>query len=89
MEPENAHHQHHLQDQLLGSSSSSSLPISPCYGVSSTHSWTPTTAFILQDNQQNSEVLVQDVQYIRHSYHFSFLSHGCLVAAKFERCLEV
>ncbi|XP_012444864.1 transcription factor bHLH110 [Gossypium raimondii] len=42
MEPENAHHQHHLQDQLLGSSSS--LPISPCYGVSSTHSWTPTTA---------------------------------------------
>ncbi|XP_052877268.1 agamous-like MADS-box protein AGL21 [Gossypium arboreum] len=44
---------------------------------------------ILQDNQQNSEVLVQDVQYIRHSYHFSFLSHGCLVAAKFERCLEV
>lgn len=47
MESENVHHhqhQHQLQDQFVGSSSSSfsSLHIPPCYGVSSTHSWTPT-----------------------------------------------
>ncbi|KAK9023174.1 hypothetical protein V6N11_003401 [Hibiscus sabdariffa] len=42
MESENPHHQHQLQDQLVGLSSS--LPISPCYGVSSTHSWTPSVA---------------------------------------------
>ncbi|XVE94658.1 hypothetical protein REPUB_Repub02eG0027700 [Reevesia pubescens] len=44
MESENVHHQHHqLQDQLVGSSS---LPILPCYGVSSNHSWTQTSPSI-------------------------------------------
>ncbi|XP_022772148.1 transcription factor bHLH110-like [Durio zibethinus] len=43
MESENVHHQRQLQDQLAGSSS---LPIPPCYGVASTHSWTPTPSNI-------------------------------------------
>ncbi|XP_039032455.1 transcription factor bHLH110-like [Hibiscus syriacus] len=45
MESENPHHQHHqLQDQLARPSSS--LHISPCYGVSSSHAWTPTAPSI-------------------------------------------
>ncbi|XP_039032946.1 transcription factor bHLH110-like [Hibiscus syriacus] len=39
MESENPHHQHQLQDHLVGPSSS--LSISPRHGVSSSHSWTP------------------------------------------------
>ncbi|XVF36061.1 hypothetical protein REPUB_Repub19eG0026000 [Reevesia pubescens] len=54
MESENVHHQYHqLQDQLIVGSSSS-LPISPCYGVSSTHSWTPTSpSFTLNTSDFN------------------------------------
>ncbi|XP_038991459.1 transcription factor bHLH110-like [Hibiscus syriacus] len=56
MESENPHHQHQLQDQLVGLSSS--LPISPCYGVSSTHSWTPTTPSITLNNPNyNGDIL--------------------------------
>ncbi|KAF8410560.1 hypothetical protein HHK36_003091 [Tetracentron sinense] len=36
MEPANLHHQHHLQEQLIGSSS---LPTSSYYGVESNHAW--------------------------------------------------
>ncbi|KAE8715535.1 Basic helix-loop-helix DNA-binding superfamily protein, putative isoform 2 [Hibiscus syriacus] len=39
MESENLHHQHQLQNHLVWPSSSSS--ISPCHGVSSSHSWIP------------------------------------------------
>ncbi|KAJ0025784.1 hypothetical protein Pint_09007 [Pistacia integerrima] len=38
MESANVHHQHQLQDQLVGSSS---LPTPSCYGVASSHAWTP------------------------------------------------
>ncbi|KAK8678439.1 hypothetical protein V6N13_143939 [Hibiscus sabdariffa] len=48
MESENPHHQH----QLVGSSSS--LPISPCYGVSSTHSWTPTAPSVTLNSSEFS-----------------------------------
>ncbi|XP_021285341.1 transcription factor bHLH110 isoform X1 [Herrania umbratica] len=50
MESENVHHQHQLQDQLVGSSS---LPIPSCYGVASTHSWTPTPSFALNSGEFN------------------------------------
>ncbi|KAL5780540.1 hypothetical protein ACOSQ2_011277 [Xanthoceras sorbifolium] len=40
MESANLHHQHQLEDQLVGSSSSLATPSS--YGVASTHAWTPT-----------------------------------------------
>ncbi|KAF5455877.1 hypothetical protein F2P56_025409 [Juglans regia] len=38
MESANLHHQHQLQDQLVGSSS---LANPTCYGVGSNHAWTP------------------------------------------------
>ncbi|XP_022752152.1 LOW QUALITY PROTEIN: transcription factor bHLH110-like [Durio zibethinus] len=52
MESENVHHQHQLQDQLVGSSS---LPIPTCYGVASTHSWswTPTPSITLNTSEFN------------------------------------
>ncbi|XVE56092.1 hypothetical protein DITRI_Ditri03aG0209400 [Diplodiscus trichospermus] len=51
-ESENVHHQHQLPDWLVGSSSSSS-PIPPCYGVGSTHSWTPTPTITLNTSEFN------------------------------------
>ncbi|XWS24404.1 hypothetical protein CRYUN_Cryun28dG0099000 [Craigia yunnanensis] len=51
MESENVHHQHQLQDQLVGSPSS--LPIPPSYGVASTHSWTPTPSITLNTGEFN------------------------------------
>ncbi|KAE8656413.1 hypothetical protein F3Y22_tig00117000pilonHSYRG00014 [Hibiscus syriacus] len=63
MESENPHHQHHLQDQLVGLSSS--LPISPCYGVSSTHSWTPAAPSITLNSSEFNPNYNWDLLYSR------------------------
>ncbi|XP_022769044.1 transcription factor bHLH110-like isoform X4 [Durio zibethinus] len=61
MEPENVHHQHQLQDQLVGSSS---LPIPPSYGVaSSTHSWTPTSSSIILNTSEFIPVYNGDISH--------------------------
>ncbi|GMI91278.1 PERICYCLE FACTOR TYPE-A 5 [Hibiscus trionum] len=62
MESEN--HQHQLQDQLLGLSSSS-IPISPCYGVSSTHSWTPTAPSVALNSGEFSPNYNGDILHSR------------------------
>ncbi|KAG6648599.1 transcription factor bHLH110 isoform X1 [Carya illinoinensis] len=52
MESANLHHQHQLQDQLVGSSS---LANPTCYGVGSNHAWTPNITVNTGNFNPNSD----------------------------------